>query len=86
MPGKEQKPVHYFDVGEVGSPQQIAPLLGTSDKTLKVWAKAGRCPMGELVEGVHYYRVGPNYNFIKDRMCELFGILPKSVVYVGEQV
>ena len=79
------KPVHYFDVGEVASPQEIAPLLGTSDKTLKTWAREGRCPMGEIVEGEHYYRVGPNYLFIKDRMCELFGILPKTVVYVEKR-
>lgn len=70
----------YQDYPEVCTTKQMAELIGTCDTTLRAWTKLGACDMGEIKRGVHYYMVGDNRNYIKDRMCELFGILPKTVI------
>jgi hypothetical protein len=65
---------HYQDFGEVITPREAGLLTGTTRQTFATWIKAGECPFGELIQGVHYYKAGPEVRIIKSRLCELFGI------------
>jgi hypothetical protein len=67
----------YWDANEIMGSPEAAKLLSTSTDKLRQWRTTGKTPMGELKEGYHFYYEGTEPRFIKDRMCELFGILPK---------
>jgi len=75
----KQKIVRYQELSEVLKPQQVAALLGISKPVLMPWLRSGKSPFGELKEGFHFFKVGDEYRIIKDRVCELFGILPKEL-------
>jgi hypothetical protein len=75
---KEPKIYHYQDFGEVITPREAGLLTGTTRQTFAAWLKDGECPFGELKQNVHYYKAGPEVRIIKDRICEIFGILPKG--------
>lgn len=68
---------NYGDFPEILSIKQSAKLVKTSKLKFSTWLHNGETPMGEIREGYHYYRDGISYKIIKDRLCELFGILPK---------
>jgi hypothetical protein len=74
------KPVyHYNNFGEVLSPREAGLLLGgLSRDTVIAWLRLKKCPFGELIENYHFWKDCRNYHIVKDRLCELFGILPKS--------
>jgi hypothetical protein len=73
-----RKLYQYQDFGEVLNTEDSAKLVHTSKDTFLAWLKTGQTPMGEILKGVHYYRSGSDYRIIKDRLCQLFGIMPKS--------
>ena len=80
MPRKPKKIIyHYQDFSEVMKPREVALLLGVSLPKFWEWIHSGKTPMGVILEGVHYYKAGYEYRIIKDRVCELFGILPKEL-------
>lgn len=76
----------YGDYPEIMSTEQTAEFLATSKDRVYQWVRAGRIEElnnAELKPGFHYLKrgfQGRNYGFIKDRICELFGILPKQIV------
>jgi hypothetical protein len=74
------KPVYrYQDFGEVLSPREAGLLLGgLSRETVISWLRLKKCPFGGLVEDYHFWKDCKNYHIIKDRLCELFGIIPKA--------
>lgn len=67
----------YNEYGEILYLQEAAELCGVSHVTFSQWLVAGS-PMGELVENIHYYRVGRNYRFIKRQLGLLFGIIKEG--------
>lgn len=60
---------------EVLNIQEAAELCGVSHVTFSEWLHSGQTPMGELVEGVHYFRVGRNYKLIKHQVALLFKMI-----------
>lgn len=80
MPKKAVTKVYqYHDFGEVLIPREAALLLKTSPPRIMEWLHTGKTPMGEITAGVHYFKTGYEFRIIKDRLCELFGILPKEI-------
>lgn len=60
---------------EVLNIQEAAELCGVSHVTFSGWLHSGQTPMGDLVEGVHYFRVGRIYKFIKHQLALLFKMI-----------
>lgn len=60
---------------EILNIQEAAELCGVSHVTFSEWLHSGQTPMGELVEGTHYFRVGRNYKFIKHQIARLFKMI-----------
>ncbi len=73
-----KKPRRYEDFPEVLRPTEAATLVGVSKPKFMPWVISGKTPFGPILEGVHYYKVSDEYRIIKDKLCELFGILPKG--------
>jgi hypothetical protein len=70
---------HYGSFGEVITPREAGLLLGgLSRDAVIAWLRLKKCPFGELIENYHFWKDSRNYHIVKDRLCELFGILPKS--------
>jgi hypothetical protein len=68
----------YQDFPEIMSVQQIAKLFCVSKETAYAWFRANKTPFGEIKLGVHYFKSGKELRIVKDRICQLAGILPKS--------
>lgn len=60
---------------EILNIQETAELCGVSHVTFSEWLHSGQTPMGELVEGIHYFKVGRNYKFIKHQIALLFKMI-----------
>jgi phage anti-repressor protein/transcriptional regulator with XRE-family HTH domain len=73
MPQRKQYSVQDF--GEILNTEDAAKLIHISKDTLLVYLRTGKTPMGEIVKGYHYYRSGSDYRIVKNRLCELFGII-----------
>lgn len=65
----------YNDYAEVLCLEEAAELAGVSHVTFGQWVAAMTTPMGELVEGTHFYRVGRQYRFIKHQLALLFKMI-----------
>ena len=83
---------HYHEYPEIMSTDQTAELFATSRDRVFEWLHAGKITeLGnvELKLNYHYFKAGyngRNYRFIKDRMCELFRIIPKNPTFIGKEV
>ena len=69
---------HYQDFPEIMSVQQIAKLFCVSKETAYTWFRANKTPFGEIKLGVHYFKSGKEFRIVKDRLCQLAGIIPKG--------
>lgn len=78
----KQKTYQYSDFNEVLIPREAAQLMRISQPGFMAWLHSGKTPFGEIIEGVHYYKAGPEYRIIKDKLCKLVGILPKDNGFV----
>lgn len=85
---KRKPGFNYWDCGEVISPDEAGKLLGVSAQTMYGFLRTGVIPgfKQRLEFGVHYFRSGSDYKIVKDQLCQLIGILPKSPhgVYTAE--
>ena len=63
------------ELPEILSIRQAAQLVRISTYTFSCWLHSGMTPMGEIKEGVHYYREGVAYKIIKNRLALLFGMI-----------
>ena len=57
---------------EILNIKEAAQLCGVSHVTFSEWLHSGQTPMGELIEGAHYFKVGRVYKFIKYQLALLF--------------
>ncbi len=63
------------EYGEVLFTHEAARFCGVSVVTFGQWLATGETPMGSLVEGVHYFRLGRQRRFIKHQLARLFKML-----------
>lgn len=86
---KAQKTYSYWDFGEIMSPEDTGKLLRVSTYTVYGFIRTGIIPgiKKHLEYGVHYFKSGSDYKIVKDPLCQLVGILPKSPngVTISEQ-
>lgn len=68
-------PKTYPNYPEVLLPVEAAELCGVSNATFYNWLSASQAPMGSLIEGKHYYKVGREYRIIKRQLALLFGMV-----------
>ena len=69
---------HYGDYGEILTSTQAAHLFGVSRETIYIWFRSGKTPFGPVILGKDYFLSGKELRIIKDRICTIAGILPKS--------
>lgn len=62
----------YQEYGENLNLKEASEFCNTSRTTFSKWVSSGKTPMGQIVEGVHYYKDGRNYHFIKRQLGILF--------------
>jgi hypothetical protein len=80
----------YEDYPEIMSTNQTAEFLSTSRERVFQWVRSGKIEElnnTEIKLGFHYYKAGyqgRNFKFVKDRICELFGIIPKHIIQVNQ--
>jgi hypothetical protein len=73
----------YHNYPNIMSINQTAELFSTSRDWVFEWLRTGKiAELGDVELKLHYHYFKSGYNdrnywFIKDRMCELFGVLPK---------
>jgi predicted DNA-binding transcriptional regulator AlpA len=68
----------YQDFPEILSVQQLAKLFCVSKETAYSWFRTNEFPFGKIKLGVHYFKSGKELRIVKDRFCQMAGILPKS--------
>lgn len=84
-------PGQYHDYPEIMSTDQTAELFATSRDRVFEWLRSGKiAELGNVELKLHYHYFksgcnGRNYRFIKDRMCELFGVLPKNPTLIKKE-
>lgn len=69
---------HYQDFPEIISVLQLAKLMRVSKETVYSWFRINQTPFGEIKLGIHYFKSGKELRIVKDRICQMAGILPKS--------
>ncbi len=70
----------YSNCPEVLSLQQVSKFCGTSHVTFSEWIKTGQTPMGEIIEGEHYFKIGREYRFIKRQVALLFKMISEGEI------
>lgn len=68
----------YQDYGEIITGPDAAELFKVSPTTVRDWFRSGETPFGKVELGIHYFRSGRELRIVKDRICQMAGILPKS--------
>jgi transposase len=68
----------YQDYGELMTCPEMAEMFKVSPTTVRDWFRKGEFPFGKLQLKVDYFMSGREIRIVKDRICQLAGILPKS--------
>lgn len=68
---------HYQDYPEILTVPQFAELFNISPALARDWFRFNETPFGKIQIGVHYFKAGREPRIVKDRICQMAGILPK---------
>lgn len=77
--GSQKMSKHYYELPEVLTIPETAELMGVSAPIVREWFKTEETPFGKVKLGFHYFKAGREPRIVKDRICEMAGILPKGV-------
>jgi hypothetical protein len=67
----------YQDYPEIMTGPQMAEMFGVSPATIRDWFRCGETPFGKVNFKIDYFKSGKELRIVKDRICQMAGILPK---------